>query len=372
MKLIGPFKQLLPMTGLPLKGALADNQLVILKDAGILIEGEIIVAIDSFIVLKQKYANAEIHELKGDHTCLPGFIDSQTQICFGGSGITKDFWEIVVATRNTSQEILSKKTAKLANRHLKNGTTTIEIKSGFGLSVAEELKMLRAIKDAATQTKVDIITTCFAAQRSPKDATKNKSTYLQEISSELFPVLKEEKLTERIAVTDTSGFNEDQIASHLEKARAMEFNIVTIENGLSKCNTTTLASTHEEVIFTALAGTSIGLGTNFTPARKILDNGDSLAIASNHNPLTAPMGDLLTQATILGAFEKLTNAEVLAAITVRAAAELNLKNSGQLATGKLADFILFHTNDYKDILYNQGAFKPCVVYKKGEVVFDKH
>ena len=125
-------------------------------------------------------------------------------------------------------------------------------------------------------------------------------------------------------------------------------------------------------IATALPGASLGLGCGFTPARKLLDAGATLAIASDHNPGSAPMGDLLTQAAILGAFEKLSNAEVLAGITIRAAAALNLKDRGKLAKGMLADFSLFHTNNYQEILYNQGNLKPCMVWKEGNLVFNKH
>jgi len=127
-----------------------------------------------------------------------------------------------------------------------------------------------------------------------------------------------------------------------------------------------------KVIATALPGASIGLGCAFTPCRKLLDKGAALAIASDHNPGSAPMGDLLTQAAILGAFEKLTNAEVLAGITFRAAAALKLSDRGKLAEGLLADFSLFHTGNYQEILYNQGNLKPCMVWKKGALVFDKH
>ena len=84
------------------------------------------------------------------------------------------------------------------------------------------------------------------------------------------------------------------------------------------------------------------------------------------------MGDLLTQAAILQSFEKLSNAEVLAGITYRAAAALQLKDRGQLKEGFLADFALFHTDNYNEILYHQGSFKPCMVFKNGALVYDKH
>ena len=80
------------------------------------------------------------------------------------------------------------------------------------------------------------------------------------------------------------------------------------------------------------------------------------------------MGDLLAQASILAAFEKLTTAEVLAGITFRAAAALDLTDRGKLTSGQLADFILFPTTDYREILYQQGKMKPEGVWKKGSIV----
>lgn len=411
LKLIGPFKQLLPMTGLSIKGAITDDNLLVLEDAGILIEGDKIKSIGKFDELKSAFTTAEIHELKGDHTCLPGLIDAHTHICFGGSRandyamrnagktyleIAKaggGIWDTVTQTRKASQEELVKKTTKLANRHLKNGITTIEVKSGYGLSVDEELKMLRAIQKANSQTAADLISTCLAAHMLPKDYEGSASEYLEEISSTLFPILKEEKLANRIdAFIEESAFTEKHIAPYFEKAKAMGFDItvhadqfstsgskVAVEFGAISADHLEASTQTEidllansDVISTALPGASLGLGCNFTPARKILDAGGALAIASDHNPGSAPMGDLLAQAAILGSFQKLSNAEVLAGITFRAAAALNLKDRGQLKEGNLADFILFHTSDYKEILYNQGNFKPCVVFKNGEKVFDKH
>ena len=410
-KLIGPFKQIIPMTGLSLKGAISDNQLNTIEDGGIIVENGKIQAIGIFEDLAKNFEGIEIHELNGNHTCLPGLIDSHTHICFGGSR-AKDYamrnagktyleiakagggiWDTVTQTRKASKEELIKRTTKLANRHLKNGVTTIEVKSGYGLSVDEELKMLHAIKETNATVSADLIATCLAAHMLPKDYGGSHEQYLTEISEKLFPILKEEGLANRIdAFVEESAFSAEQIAPYFEKAKAMGFDITVHADQFSTSGSQVAvdfdavsadhleASTPKEVeiianstvIATALPGASIGLGCDFTPARKILDAGGALAIASDHNPGSAPMGDLLTQASILGTFEKLSNAEVLAGITFRAAAALNLKDRGQLAEGYTADFIGFHTDNYQEILYNQGNFKPCMVWKNGKLVFDKH
>jgi len=412
-KLVGPFKQLIPMSGIPVRGAISDSELIVVENAGILIENGKIISLGNYtkLLADTKATGIEILELQGDHVCLPGLIDSHTHICFGGSRandyalrnagksyleIAKaggGIWDTVTQTRKATQEELVKKTVKRAKQHLKNGTTTIEVKSGYGLSVEEELKMLRAIKEANGQFATDLIPTCLAAHMLPKDFDGNASDYLEEISTQLFPILKKEKLANRIdAFIEESAFSAAQIGPYFKKAQEMDFDItvhadqfstsgsqVAVEYGAVSADHLEASTTKEiellgksDVIATALPGASLGLGCDFTPARKILDAGGALAIASDHNPGSAPMGDLLTQATIIGTFEKLTNAEVLAGITNRAAAALNLKDRGQLAEGFLADFILFHTSDYKEVLYNQGSFKPCMVFKSGELVYDKH
>jgi len=262
-----------------------------------------------------------------------------------------------------------------------------------GMAVAEELKMLYAIEEANEISAADLIATCLAAHMLPKDYDGSAEEYLEEISSELFPRLKSENLTNRIdAFIEESAFSAQQIAPYFKKAKEMGFDITVHADQFSTSGSTVavdfnaISADHLEVstdkeiallaksdvIATALPGASIGLGCAFTPARKLLDAGGSLAIASDHNPGSAPMGELLTQAAILGTFEKLSNAEVLAGITVRAAAALKLEDRGELEVGKLADFSLFHTGNYQEILYNQGNLKPCVVFKRGVKVFDKH
>lgn len=412
-KLIGPFSQLLPMTHIPLKGAVSDTALHILEGAGIWIENGVIRCIRKYqdLLFDAKEQNIEIIRLEGDHICLPGFIDSHTHICFGGTRandyamrnagssyleIAKaggGIWDTVTQTRKASEEDLIKKTLKRARLHLKNGVTTMEVKSGYGLSVTEELKILRAIQSANLQLPIDLIPTCLAAHMLPKDFAGNTTEYLNEISSVLFPVLLKEKLTGRIdAFIEESAFSASEIQSYLEKAKAMGFGItihadqftpggsaVAVRHSAISADHLEASTAKEiallaksDVIATALPGASLGLGCGFAPARKLLNAGCALAIASDHNPGSAPMGDLLTQAAILGAFEKLSNAEVLAGITFRAAAALQLADRGKLAEGFLADFMLFHTDNYNEILYHQGAFKPCMVFKNGECVFDKH
>ncbi|WP_343487347.1 imidazolonepropionase [Allomuricauda sp. d1] len=400
--LIGPFKQLLPLSGLPLKGALKDEQLTIINNGGLLVSEGKILKIGLYGGLKSEAD--EIESIDHPTVCLPGLVDAHTHICFGGSRahdyalrnagksyleIAKaggGIWDTVTKTRQAPEEVLVKNTLKQCERHLKNGVTTLEVKSGYGLSVDEELKMLRAIKKANETSAQDLIATCLAAHMVPKDWSGTAKGYLEEIGNELFPVLKSEGLAHRIdAFVEESAYSPSQIRPYFEKAQAMGFDItvhadqfstggsqIAVEVGAVSADHLE-ASTDKEIallaksntVATALPGASIGLGCAFTPARKLLDAGACLAIASDHNPGSAPMGNLLAQASILGTFEKLSNAEVLAGITQRAAAALNLNDRGVLEAGKKADFTLFPTDNYQEITYHQGQLKPSMVYKNG-------
>lgn len=405
-KLIGPFTQLLPMTGLSLKGAISDSEVSVLEASGILVVDGKIKSVGKFDILRNLHPDAEVFLLEGRNVGVPGFVDSHTHICFGGSRASDyamrnagksyleiakaggGIWDTVTQTRLASQKELEEGIVKRAKWHLENGTTTIEVKSGYGLSVAEELKMLRAIKESDTLVASDLVPTCLAAHMVPKDFQGTAEAYLEAMGNQLFPILKEENLAHRIdAFVEESAFSVVQIAPYFQKAKAMGFDItvhadqfttggseVAIKFGAISADHLEASGEKEirllaqsNTIATALPGASLGLGCGFTPARKILDAGGVLAIASDHNPGSAPMGNLLVQATILGAFEKLSNAEVLAGITFRAAAALGLSDRGRLAEGFWADFLVFPTDHYNEILYHQGSLKPSMVWKKGKL-----
>lgn len=404
-KLIGPITQGLSLDKLPLKGALKDEQLEIQENCGILIEGEKILKFGSWQKLKDEFPQAEVIELEEDFVALPGLVDCHTHICFGGSR-AKDFamrnagktyleiaqagggiWDTVTQSRKLSLEELAAKTLRNANRHLSEGVTTIEVKSGYGLSVEEELKMLRAIQLADQSTAADLIPTCLAAHMKPRDFSGTNEEYLRLIATELFPILKTKKLCNRIdAFVEKSAFSPEEITPYFQKAIEMGFDLTVHADQFSAGGSAVavklgaLSADHLEAsgekeikllsqsdtIAVALPGASIGLGCEFTPARQLLDQGGALAIASDWNPGSAPMGDLLAQASILATFGKLSTAEVFAGITFQGAAALGLEDRGKLKAGMLADFILFPTSDYREILYQQGKLKPVQVWKKGE------
>jgi imidazolonepropionase len=403
-KLTGPFAQILPLTCMPLKGALKDEQLQIIPNGGVLVKEGRILAIGDFDDLRKENPGVEIEEVTSKQVLLPGFIDCHTHICFGGNR-AKDYamriagktyleiaqsgggiWDTVTQTRLATENELTAWLVERADRHLAAGVTTIEVKSGYGLSLEEELKQLRSIKVASLQTKAKLVPTCLAAHMVPKDFNGLQSEYLEYVLNDLLPVVKSENLARRVDIfIERSAFDAENALLYLNKAKQTGFDItvhadqftaggskVAVEIGAlsadhleasGKAEIKLLANSNTVAV--TLPGASLGLGMQCAPARKLLDAGACLAIASDWNPGSAPMGDLLMQAAVMSASEKLTTAEVLAGLTYRAAAALKITNRGILAPGMLADMQAYPCADYREILYYQGKMKPVKVWVSG-------
>ena len=409
MKLIGPFNQIVTLNGLPLRGPLQDEQLEIIKQGGILInEKNTIEQVGNFEQMKSDFADqiTDFCDPKFKNSAvLPAFIDSHTHICFGGNR-ANDFamrnagktyleiaeagggiWSSVLHTRQASEQELLNTLTERIDHLISLGITTIEIKSGYGLDLENELKMLRTIRKAQQKTAATLVPTCLSAHLKPKDFEGSTKDYLNYIMSEILPVVNEEKLAKRVDIfIEKSAFQPEESREFLEKAKEMGFELTVhadqftpgssrIAVEVQALSADHLEATSDEdihylaksgTVATALPGASLGLGEPFTPARKLLDAGAIVAIASDWNPGSAPMGDLITQASILATFEKLSSAEVFAGITFRAAKALNLDDRGFLSKGMKADFIVYETDNFQNVLYYQGKMKPAAVFIDGE------
>jgi len=403
-RLIGPFKEIVTMSDAPLKGALTEDALGLILNGGVLIEDGQIVAVSGFEDLKKQAYDIDL--IKDDRILMAGLIDSHTHICFGGSRAGdyaqrvagKTYQEIlkngggihdsVNKTREASESELTDLVKLRAKRHLEEGVTTIEVKSGYGLSVEEEIKMLRAINSANSLVPADLISTCLAAHVCPKEFD-NHEAYLKHIIKNLFPQLKAQNLTGRIDIfTEDGAFDTKLSAKYLSEAKAFGFDItvhadqftsggaqVAAEAGALSADHLEATSDEDvqllaksDTVATVLPGASLGLGMHYAPARKLLDAGCCLAIATDWNPGSAPMGDLLIQTALIGASEKLSIPECIAGITFRAAKALNLADRGRVKTGQLADLLSYPVSDHREIFYQQGKIKPNMVWKAGTKV----
>ncbi|MFQ5730143.1 MAG: imidazolonepropionase [Waddliaceae bacterium] len=399
-KLIGPITQIVTMDELPKEGLINDNSLAIIANGGMIVENGLISAIGAYQDLE--LSDVDKVKIPSPTVALPGLIDAHTHICYAGSraadyalrvsGVSYQeissrgggILDTVRKTREASQEELVRLMEPRLNQLLCLGITTCEVKSGYGLAVEDEMKMLRAIDDASKRQPIDLVPTCLAAHTKPWEFASPQE-YLNYLIRELFPILK----THRIDIfVEEGAFSVEEAKGYLTAAKEAGFSLCIHANQFTAGGASlaaelqAISAEHLEhldqkeclklkdagVIAVVLPGASLGLGVPMAPARRMLDSGLSVVIASDWNPGSAPMGNLLAQAALLGASEKLSIAETLAGITCRAAHALELNDRGTLKPGMRADFVLFPCDNYQDILYNQGSLHPSRVFIKGELV----
>ena len=390
------------MVNLPERGAISDNSLEIINDGGVVIEDGKIIGVGDFLSLSKN--NFDVREITYPCVLLPGFIDSHTHVCHYGnrsdeyakrnSGISYQqileegggIHNTMNSTSNSTDEQLTDDTLNRLKRHFQEGVLTCEVKSGYAPNLDDEVRMLRIINEIDSSNDIDLIPTCLAAHVTPKKYESSKK-YLDSIVNDLLPIIKEENLSNRVDIfIEEKAFSVTEASNFLEKIKS-DFHItahanqftsgglkVGVDNGAVSVDHLEVITDQEmdylsksDTTGVVLPGCSLGLGIPFAPARKLLDYNCKVSIASDWNPGSAPMGDLLMQASLLGSTEKLSNAEVLAGITSRAANALSLEDRGSLENGKIADMIGFKTNDFRDILYNQGKLKPSFICKRGKI-----
>lgn len=399
--LIGPFKQILTMDNLNLFGHLKDQELHIIENGGIVVENGKIKQIGNYNELKTK--NQNLIEIEEPSVLIPGLIDAHTHICYAGNRANdyaarlagKTYHEIakegggisdtLCKTRAaTEEELIQELTAK-TNQLLKNGVTTCEVKSGYGLNVKDEIKMLRAIKSVDESQPIELVSTCLGAHIRPKEFDSN-TEYLEYLARDLLVLVKSLKLSKRVDIfIDQCAFTIEEARPYLKKAKDLGFTVCIHADQFTRgsaqlaAEVKAISADHLEVsneqdfqalkehhvIPIVLPGSSLGLGLPFAPAKKMLDAHLPLVIASDWNPGSAPNGDLLMQASVLGIYEKLTTAEIFAGITFRAAKALEFHDRGILREGLKADMIAFPCDDFREILYHQGSLKPSHVFVNG-------
>ncbi|GAB4227305.1 MAG: imidazolonepropionase [Chlamydiales bacterium] len=405
MLLIGPINAVVTLRNLPLNGPIENHAIEIIPEGGILIEGHLIKEVDTFDSLKSKAKT--IASVERPCVALPGAIDCHTHICWAGnrsdeyidklSGMDYEtiakkgggIRKTVSSVREAPRELLLQILLSHIDRLIANGITTCEVKSGYGLSVEDELKMLQVIQRAASLKPIDLVSTCLAAHIKPDD-WKSPEDYLNHIAKQLLPLIKKNGLSYRIdAFVDRNGFEPAHAHPYLQAAKEMGFSITLHAEQFSSggcalaAELGAVSADHLEVATAAdaqtlakhqvsavvLPGASLGLGIPFAPARMLLDNGCSVAIASDWNPGSAPMGDLWIQACLLSAYEKLSAAELFAGVTFRAAHALGMSDRGRIVKNQRADLVFFPTEHYQDVLYFQGTLKPSSTWFEGEPLY---
>jgi imidazolonepropionase len=341
---------------------------------------------------------------------LPGFVDSHTHLPFAGNRVEEfrlrlqgaayqqlaaqgmGIQTTVEATRRaTKRDLLSLCLARL-DRMLLHGTTMVEAKSGYGLNLKDEIKQLEAVREAAGRHPVDIISTFMGAHDVPKEYKGRKGAYIELLIEKIMPEVRKRKLAEFLdifcdegvySVEETRRLSEEarragfKIRIHADEFAALGGAALAVEVGAASAdhliNITsegiqTLAGS--ETVATLLPGVSFFLMMDKrAPARKLIEAGAAVALASDFNPGSSHIGSMLFVLQLGVFLLRLSIEEAINAVTANAAYALRRDESvGSLEVGKKMDLVLCDIPDYSSLVYQLGWNPIRHVIKNGRVV----
>jgi len=340
---------------------------------------------------------------------LPGFVDSHTHLLFAGSREHefamrvegKTYQEIaeagggilntVQATRAASKKELKKLASKRLDEMMKFGTTTVEIKSGYGLDADQEIKMLEAVNELADEHFMTIVPTFLGAHAFPPEFKDNPDAYVEIICARMLPYVAKRKLARFCDVFCESGyFTVDQSRRILLKAQSLGLRSKLHADQLSQSGASKLGAELKAVsvdhleqidddginalkksgsIAVVLPGVSFFLHYGYPPARKIIDAGVPLALASNFNPGSCMAFSMPLMMTIACTQMNLTIEEAITASTLNGASALGMSDVvGSIEVGKQADMVLFDVPDYRQIPYFFGTNLASTIIKRGTIL----
>ena len=338
----------------------------------------------------------------------PGFIDCHTHPVFGGNRAEEftqrlagaTYQEIAAAgggiqytrkhTINGEASALLSSTLENLEKFLDQGTTTIEAKSGYGLTVESELKLLRILKDAETQSPVDIKSTCLGLHAIPPEYSTRKA-FVEDMTNNLLPQVAKEKLAVWVdAFIEKGYFEKEDARPYLDKAKELGFGIrlhvdefVDVDGGKLAAEYQAISADHLEhtnldgikamaskgVVAVILPGTSLYTKIPFTNGKRFVEHGCPVALASDFNPGSCRFYNLSFVATLGALYNGLSMQEAFAGITWVPAKAMDLhKNKGALVPDFDADLQLFPYNKLEDWIADAGQLKPTIVIKNGQLV----
>lgn len=343
---------------------------------------------------------------------LPGLVDSHTHLIFAGTredeleqrlkGAT--YQEIsakgggilstVRQVRQCNREQLKELARPRLRRLLEFGVTTVEVKSGYGLTVADELKCLEAVAELNAEGPLELVPTFLGAHAVPAEYRNDRTGYLRLLTEEMLPQVAQRRLADFCDVFCEQGvFDLEESRTILDRARELGLKLKLHADELTPLGGAELAArlgavsadhllcisdagidalAASSTVATLLPGTAFFLGVPYAPARKLIQRGLAVALASDCNPGTCPTENLPLVGTMACTQMGMLPAEVVNALTLNAAAALSRSDRlGSLAVGKQADLILCSVPDYRRLFYHFGVNHVRLVLKRGRVVWSR-
>ncbi|MDD6316985.1 MAG: imidazolonepropionase, partial [Clostridia bacterium] len=312
-----------------------------------------------------------------------GYLD----ILRAGGGIL----DTVGKTRAASEDALFEKSMAFLDEMLDLGVTTVESKSGYGLDLENELKQLRVNRRLQQAHKMDVVSTFLGAHAIPNEYKGRADEYIDMLCSQVLPVVAEEKLAAFVDVfCEDDVFDVPQSRKMLEAGKKLglrarihadeieeiggaslagELEAVSAEHLIATGETGMAAMAKGGVIADLLPATSFYLNKTFAPARRMIELGIPVAIASDFNPGSCPSLNLQLAMSMGYIKYRMTPEEVLTAVTINAACSVGMEETvGSLEVGKQADLVIWNAPDMEMLVYRFGSNLAGTVIKKGEVV----
>ncbi len=396
--------------GINYKNGSSLKEINVLYNSSVIIEDKIIkdIVSNSEAGRLQNIAD-EIIDLK-DKIVLPGLVECHTHSAFTGSRADEfrmrlngiSYEEIahkggginttVQSVRNNSSEEIYKNTFKTINNFISQGVTTLEIKSGYGLDLENEVKLLKVINRLKESCPIDIVPTFLGAHTYPIEYKNQHKIYLDEIINKMLPYISENKLADFCdGFCELTAFSADEIDLIFSRAAELGFNLrihteqfnniggleaALKHNAVSADHLEVLKENQiellkgKDIVCVLLPGVSFFLNYQYAPARKLIDNDLVIALSTDYNPGTSPISNLHFVMSLAALKMNMTIEETISAVTINAAKTLKLNDkAGSIEIGKSADFAVFNTTDYSDIVYNISRNLNCMTIKNGEIIF---
>ncbi len=332
----------------------------------------------------------------GGRTVLPGFVDSHTHIVFAGDRSDEfarrargvSYTEIaregggilrtMRAVRQSSAEQMAAAALPLAWSAVRHGSTTLEIKSGYGLDLQSELNQLRAVRMLQDELPIEIVPTFLGAHDFPPEYRDNREEYLRIVCEEMIPAVAAEGLAEYCDVfTDEGYYTVEQservfaaAAAHGLKARVHADEFVDVDGAAMAARTGCVSADHllrisesgaaamreAGVVATLLPGTAYFLALPYAPARRLIDDNLIVALATDCNPGSCFSENMQLIINMACTQMKMSLEEALSAATINGAAALERAGkTGSLEVGKRADFTIGGVSSYKQMIYHFGV-----------------
>lgn len=379
-----------------------------LENSAIVVEdGKIIDIIEE----KEISVNSEwrIVSLNGA-TVLPGFVECHTHTAFAGNRSEEFLMKLQGATyeqiakagggiittmksvRNASEEDLLELMLPRVSSFIRQGVTTLEVKSGYGLDKDSELKLLRAINRLNKLVPIDIIPTFLGAHTFPPEFKEDREGYIKLLIEEMLPAIADESLTEFCdGFCESTAFSPDEITRIFDaasqyglalKLHTDQFNAIGGVEAAVSMNAVSVdhleVATEKEIALlkdsptaaVLLPGVSYFLNYQFAPARQLMQNDAIVALATDYNPGSSHIDNIYLIMSLAAVKMKMTIKEILNAYTLNAAYALNRSYfTGSVEIGKQADFAVIDSPDLTGLIYNTAKNPVVATIAKGEVIF---